>query len=76
MLDVVASVTYVVFLFGSHCVNEVLLGHERLSILIFLCMAEEIGSGLVRQLGLFGAAHQSLLDGLLDATHCGVKPNK
>ena len=66
-----ASQTYIVLLLWGHGIDKVILVHEPLSILVFLRMAEEIGTGLLRQLRLLCAAHQFLLDGFLDTTHCG-----
>lgn len=63
--------THIVFLLGSNRIDEVVLIHKQLAILILLRMAQEIGASLVRQLRLLGAADQFLLDGLLDTGHCG-----
>ena len=61
--------TYIVLLLGSDGVDEVVLGHERLPVLVLLRIAEEIGASLVRQRRFLCAADQFLLDGFLDATH-------
>lgn len=55
---------------GGNSIDEVILSHEVLSVLILPGMANEVEAGLVRQMRVLGAADQCLLDGILHTCHC------
>lgn len=69
-----AKGTHIVLLPGGHGIDEIVLVHERIAILVLLRMEQEVGSGLVRQLWRLCAADQLLLEILLDACHCITVP--
>lgn len=64
------SATHIVLVLGGNRIDKVLLGHEVFSVLVLLCMTDEVEAGLVRQLRVLRAADQGLLDSFLNTRHC------